>query len=127
MKTKIAGWIDERSGDSLSNLSRREFHDRNGNRCYYCGHHTFLGRAGKKPEKRTATVEHLLPKSRYAEFNVPMINGRATPEFKQRNKATACYECNTNKGSMTVEEYRAQLETETGSPILFYGERAALM
>lgn len=59
-------------------------------RCYWCG--CVLTRKGtNKP--RSATIDHLLPKSRGG--------GRGD------NIVSCCYACNNRKGDMTAEEFMA--------------------
>lgn len=78
-------------------------------RCFYCG----------IIKRRYITVDHLLPLSR---------GGSDAPA----NKVYACADCNTEKGSLSLEEYRLFKELDTmrfwtqtkGFPyaILFIGE-----
>jgi hypothetical protein len=45
--------------------------------------------------------------------------GTRAPE----NVVPACWNCNQEKGDMTLEEYRAMLSNKRGMPVIFHGER----
>lgn len=65
-----------------------------GGRCWISGCQMTM-----EPGKpNTATVEHIIPKSRRKEF----------PKVKKRdNLRAACHECNNRKGSRTLAEFIA--------------------
>ena len=65
--------------------------------CWYCGVSVQRGRI---------TLDHLIPVSRGGEHALSNI-------------VASCRLCNTDKGSLTLEEYRATL-----SLTLFYGEKS---
>lgn len=77
------------------------------NRCWYCGVEMRGKRAGQShPFRRTR--DHLIPTSR---------GGHDKPY----NVVPSCRRCNTEKGNLYLDEYRA---LKGGSEHRFYGERA---
>lgn len=68
--------------------------------CFYCG------------ERPGWQKEHKQPLSRGGSNDAANI-------------VQACHTCNSRKGRMTFEEYRASLERRTGQPHTFFGERKA--
>lgn len=62
--------------------------------CFYCGKK--MNRTGNSPHRRT--VDHVIPKCR-----------RATHPDVNDKKVLCCSECNRDKGSLTLEEYRVVL------------------
>lgn len=82
--------------------------------CYYCG----LLCCRPVSDWRwllpsTATTDHMLPTCR---------GGSDDPH----NLVTACWRCNSQKGSKTPEEYRHWLEAKTGMTVVFAGEAGAM-
>jgi len=71
--------------------------------CFYCGmivrHLTIAGRQTTPQHHRTR--DHKVPKAR---------GGLKSPD----NIVTACLKCNTDKGTLTVEEYRLVLAHRRG-------------
>lgn len=66
--------------------------------CFYCGERPGWQRDHKVPRSRGGS-------NRASNFN------------------RCCQSCNSRKGDMTVEEYRASLQRRTGRPHVFFGER----
>jgi hypothetical protein len=66
-------------------------------RCFYCGCRVYRLQhvEGEPSPPNQLTLDHMIPKSR---------GGAKDCEL---NVVTTCYACNTEKGKMTVEEYRA--------------------
>jgi 5-methylcytosine-specific restriction endonuclease McrA len=81
----------------------KELYFKQKGRCWYCGER--CRRMAERHPKRQ-TLDHQVPKSRYP----GLVN----------NLVVACQECNEEKGSMTVKEYRRY---KNGEENCFYGER----
>ncbi len=92
---------------------RQRFHERNGQRCYYCGCRLGFseGRNRQGMYSALAKIDHRMPLSR---------GGDNSPS----NRVSACLFCNSNKKDMTVDEYRRMLiaKSKDGKYIWFYGE-----
>jgi 5-methylcytosine-specific restriction endonuclease McrA len=74
--------------------NRSNILERDGYTCVYCG---------KKPGASKLTLDHIIPRSRWAE--IP--SEKKPPEFHSwENMVTACRECNTRKGSKLLAELR---------------------
>ena len=72
-------------------------------KCYYCGmqvHHLSVAARARNPEMHR-TRDHKVPKAR---------GGLKSAD----NIVTACLRCNTDKGTLTVEEYRLVLAHRRG-------------
>ena len=82
----------------LSKRKRAQVRRKTGNYCWYCGVSLANGKM---------TVDHVVPRSK----------GGAKKHLS--NLIPSCQECNEEKGSMSLEEYRQSLDRKT-----FYGERA---
>lgn len=74
--------------------------------CYYCGVE-FLAKSGNGDRCRSR--DHLTPTSR---------GGQNEPA----NIVYACRRCNGDKGSLTLEEYRAVISLRFGTAAIFWGE-----
>lgn len=72
--------------------------------CYYCGKILDTRRpvTGEKHFPDMATVDHLIPAS------------RGGNKFSILNTVDACFGCNTDKGRLTLDEYRLVIAFRRG-------------
>jgi 5-methylcytosine-specific restriction endonuclease McrA len=75
-------------------ISRLKIYQRDGYKCVYCGTHKKL------------TIDHVIPKSK---------GGLNTWE----NMVTCCFDCNSKKGSKTLQEANMKLSTKPYKPSVF--------
>jgi hypothetical protein len=103
----------------MNKTKNNNFHNRNNNRCWYCGKQIF--HSGNNPGGRQinaadiATIDHQIPQSK---------GGKG---MGLCNKVSSCRSCNEEKGALNVEEYRILKESISGMEVLFYGERTSLL
>ena len=74
-------------GQQKVNLNKQNVFKRDNNSCVYCG----------SRDRRKLTIDHVIPQSK---------GGGNT----WSNLVTACFSCNNKKGSMSLEEFGAQIE-----------------
>ena len=67
--------------------------------CTYCGTpHLIIEMEGMiVPNKRKATIDHIVPLSKGVDF------------FDKRNLTVACGKCNSSKGSLSVDQFKTKL------------------
>jgi 5-methylcytosine-specific restriction endonuclease McrA len=73
-------------------------------KCWYCGSQLF-GKKKKHPVRHRLTFDHQTPRCR---------GGTAVAEDGSKNLVKACAACNLEKGSLTVEEFRAVVAIREG-------------
>lgn len=71
--------------------TRKDFHASNGWRCAYCCKTVVPAFTEGQPQHRWATIDHI----------VPRISGGKDGD----NLTTACFSCNSEKGSRTLEQF----------------------
>lgn len=91
---------------------------RDGFQCAYCGRPVTMGkRHGGKFAVETATIDHVIPQSRFEKW-AAQHNPKFTVESWQ-NKVCACHECNNNKGNKMNEEMGYKLRVKPYMPMWF--------
>lgn len=92
----------------MKHSTKVQLHRRN-KYCWYCGVKLALDSRDPQYKLLRATIDHKVPVS---------LGGKNEPG----NIVSSCMKCNSQKGQLTVEEYRILLQRERGYLIRFHGE-----